>query len=580
MKSKWFCTLLCAILVFGQILTIMAQQAQLPATQQSKIDQRAEPASVQLANQGKLGQQQIEPYIDLPEQNKIELSGIAALLLSEKENGYTDSSVLMPNQSIAAGNGHSLMITQNGAVMASGRGTHGQLGNGERTNSATPVQVKNGDENGLLTDVAAVQGGFLFSLALKEDGTLWTWGNAVGFMTDTGDSHSDIPVQVKDENGRPLTDIFAISAKGAHWLALKNDGTVWSWGGNEFGQLGNGGTEPVYNYAVQVRNADGTPLKDIVAIAAGAYHNLALKADGTVWSWGKNENGQLGNQSTENSSVPIRIDGLEGVAQIAAGEFHSMCMKSDGSVWAWGRNQYGQLGDNTRKNASQPVRVKGENGIGFLGGVTQIAAGYGFSAALLANGCVVTWGHNYAYQLGDGTQQSKNAPVFVQNEVGLGNMLNIEEISAGADTLLIRSANGAAWINGTNTYGAFGDGKMGTFSAFPKRAFSVSGPEYNLNLQGKYVIVTAKRMTDPAKRFMLTYHPSKLRLKYVATQQDAGTLTPGAYGSLQIDSAAAGEIVLGLNMQLPAGKSWSGAIAIFEIEQLTEDDETVSLEVL
>ena len=488
--------------------------------------------------------------------------------------------MITPTVSIAAGNGHSLAMDENGGILASGRGNYGQLGNGVREHSATPVQVKDSTGSASFSDVVAVAAGAGFSLALKEDGTLWTWGVATGFLTSSGDSHSDIPIQVKDEDGQPLTGIVSVSAKGGHWLALKSDGTVWSWGGNESGQLGNGETENVYTHAVQVRNADGTPLEDVAAVAAGAYHSMALKTNGSVWSWGKNENGQLGNQSTENATYPVLVNSVAGVEQIAAGEFHSMCMKSDGSVWAWGRNQYGQLGDNTRNSSLIPVQVKGESGVGFLTGVKQIAAGNGFSAALLSDGRVMTWGHNYAYQLGDGTQQSKNAPVYVLDSMGLGEMENVCELSAGFDTLLLKTEDGNCWINGTNTYGAFGDGKTGTFSALPKRAFYVKAPNHNLTLEGRYLMVTAKRLTDPNKRFKLTYDPSKVQLKSVAAQRSIEALTAGTYGKLTVDSVADGEIVFGLDIDLPAETSWSGAITVFELKPLTEGETTVSLDVI
>ena len=482
---------------------------------------------------------------------------------------------------ISAGNGHSLVIDESGGVLASGRGSHGQLGNGARIDSATPVQVKDAAGTGSFTGAKSVAAGFLYSLALKEDGTLWTWGNATGFMTDTGDNHSDIPVQVVDESGQPLTNIISISAKKEHWLALRGDGTVWAWGRGANGQLGNGETEDVFTHAVQVKNADGTPLTDVIAVSAGGYHSMAKKADGTIWAWGKNENGQLGNGAAADSSVPVQIMGLTGIEQIAAGEFHSMALRADGTIWTWGRNQYGQLGDNTRNSSAVPVQVTGENGFGYLTDVEEIAAGIGYSMALMSDGTLMAWGHNNSYQLGDGTQQSRNAPVEVKDAAGTGALTNVVEFSANNEISMAKTADGKVWIWGMNRYGEFGDGTSGRNSALPVE-FGVEGedPGTSLTLQGSYIVVSAEDMTDPDTRFKLTYDQTKLNLINIAAQKNLSVLTPGTYGRLAVESVADGEIVFGLNLTLENGEKWSGAITVFEAQALTEGETTVSLSVL
>ena len=489
---------------------------------------------------------------------------------------------IIQSSTIAAGNGHSLVIGENGTILASGRGTHGQLGNGARTDSTTPVQVKDAAGTGNFTGAKAVAAGFLFSLALKEDGTLWTWGNATGFMTDTDDHHTDLPIRVKDANGQHLEDIIAISAKKEFWLALRSDGTVWSWGRNESGQLGNGTyNNTCFTNAVQVKNADGTPLTDVIAISAGGAHSMAKKADGTIWAWGKNENGQLGNGATENLPNPVQVTGLTDVAEISAGEFHSMVRKTDGTVWAWGRNQYGQLGDNTRNSSNTPVQVKGKNGFGYLTGVEEIAAGIGYSMALLDDGTLMAWGHNNSYQLGDGTQQSKNAPVEVMDATGTGALADVVEFSANNEISMAKTADGTVWIWGMNRYGEFGDGTSGSYSALPLE-FGVVGedPGTSLTLQGSYIVVSAEDMTDPDTRFKLTYDQTKLNLINIAAQKNLSVLTPGTYGRLVVESVADGEIVFGLNLTLENGEKWSGAITVFEAQALTEGETTVSLSVL
>jgi alpha-tubulin suppressor-like RCC1 family protein len=145
--------------------------------------------------------------------------------------------------------------------------------------------------------------------------------------------------------------VTAIAGGGFHSLALKNDGTVWAWGLNYYGELGNNSTtdSPI---PVQVSN-----LTNMRAIAVFCgFYSLALKNDRTVWAWGNNSKGQLGNNSTTDSHIPVQVSNLTNVIAIAGGYEHSLALKSDGTIWAWGNNFYGQLGNNTTTNSSVPVQ--------------------------------------------------------------------------------------------------------------------------------------------------------------------------------------------------------------------------------
>jgi alpha-tubulin suppressor-like RCC1 family protein len=160
-----------------------------------------------------------------------------------------------------------------------------------------------------------------------------------------------------------LTDIVAVSGGYDHYLALKSDGTVWSWGYNSSGELGDNTTQIRYS-PVQVRGPGGTGyLTGVTAIAAGWYHSLALKNDGTVWGWGDNSSYQLGDNTWSDRYTPIQVLGpggtgtLSGITAIAADYDHSLAYKSDGTIWAWGTNSSGQIGDGTSTDRKTPVQV-------------------------------------------------------------------------------------------------------------------------------------------------------------------------------------------------------------------------------
>ena len=236
---------------------------------------------------------------------------------------------------------------QHATIGAWGNNFFGQLGDGTYTNSSTPVEVSNLDG----ADLKALAGGQGYSLALKSDGTVWAWGlNQHGQLGDGTDTDTTTPVQVRDPTDPTgyLSGVTAIAAGGAHALALKDDSTVWAWGSNTggqeqkiTGQLGND-TYTSTNTPVQVSDLNG-----VEVISAGGSHSLALNEDGTVWAWGYNEFGQLGDGTNTNSSTPVQVSDLDGVEAISSGNAHNLALRDDGTVWAWGSNPYGQLGNGT-----------------------------------------------------------------------------------------------------------------------------------------------------------------------------------------------------------------------------------------
>jgi alpha-tubulin suppressor-like RCC1 family protein len=244
---------------------------------------------------------------------------------------------------------HSLAIKSDGSVWTWGFNGSGQLGDGTTTNRNVPVAV-----NGL-DGVTAITGGYDFSIALNLDHTLRSWGSNQHGQLGTGSAASStIPLTVSG-----MSNVVQVSAGWKHALALKSDGTVWTWGQNFNGELGNG-TSTDSSVPVQVAGLTG-----VIAVSGGDCHSAALKSDATVWAWGCNNtangvgNFEVGDGTGIERHTPVQVVGLTGVIAIAARDYHNIALKADGSVWTWGFNANGQLGDNTTIDRSTPVQVLG-----------------------------------------------------------------------------------------------------------------------------------------------------------------------------------------------------------------------------
>lgn len=305
---------------------------------------------------------------------------------------------------IAAGAAHSLAVLDDGTVVAWGADYAGQLGDGGFQDQVKPVSVQGltgvGCPLGAVSTCVPIAAGVAHSLALRTDGTVQAWGeNNWGQLGNGGATASSIPVGVAALTGM---HVVAIAAGGAHSLALLSDGTVMAWGDNADGQLGLG-------------TADNTPhpaptkipgLSNVVAIAAGDAHSLAVLSGGSVVAWGNGFSGQLGNGATSGSPTPVAVSGLVGVVSVSAGLSHSVALTSSGQVMAWGRNSEGQLGDGTTTNRSAPVAV-----LGLPSGVSSVEAGGLMTLALRSDGKVDAWGDNDLGQLGDGMSSKVPSPV-------------------------------------------------------------------------------------------------------------------------------------------------------------------------
>ncbi|MBI5639560.1 MAG: DUF1566 domain-containing protein [Nitrospirae bacterium] len=235
-----------------------------------------------------------------------------------------------------------------------------------------------------------------------------------------------------------LNDVTKVVAGDEHAVAIKADGSIWAWGRNAEGQLGDGTNEDRI-VPVMVKG-----LWDVVDVAAGIYHTVALRTDGTVWAWGRNYYGQLGDGTIEDRRNPVQIKMLTDVVRVFTGMYHTFALKKDGTVWAWGWNNYGQLGDGTSIDSRTPVQIEK------LTNVAEISAGIHHSVALKKDGSVWAWGWNNFGLLGEETKEDGKTPIQVKGLAG------IVEISSGMYHTVALKSDGTVWAWGKNEFGQLG----------------------------------------------------------------------------------------------------------------------------
>ena len=279
-----------------------------------------------------------------------------------------------------------------------------------------PANFVNAYDMGKVDEYQTISVGTLYTAAIKTDGSLWTWGyNGGGELGDGTTEDKLTPVKIMD-------NVAAVSAGYWHTVAIKTDGSLWTWGYNGGGELGDGTTEDKY-----------TPIKimdNVAAVSAGGSHTVVIKTDGSLWTWGYNWYGQLGGGTMENKLTPVKI--MDNVAAISAGRDHTAAIKTDGSLWTWGYNGGGLLGDGTTEDKSTPVKI--------MDNVAAVSAGDYHTTAIKTDGSLWTWGWT----------SSGSTPIKIMD--------NVAAVSAGNEHTAAIKTDGSLWTWGRNDYGQLGDG--------------------------------------------------------------------------------------------------------------------------
>ena len=344
----------------------------------------------------------------------------------------TSNITLAATPQVTAGDHHTLAIKSDGALWAWGWNEDGELGDGTMVGRHSPVRI------GSDCSWEHVAAGTFHTVATKSNGTLWVWGNNDYYKLGLGYGQGNeeySPVQVGTDSNWEQ-----VAAATFHTVATKSNGTLWAWGWNEDGQLGDG-TWIDRDSPVQIGSASNWE-----QVAAGQAHTVAIKSDGTLWAWGENGYGQLGVVGTTDRPFPVQVGTDSNWEQLAAGAFHTVATKSNGTLWAWGRNDLGQLGDGTTTERHSPVQI------GSASNWEQVAAGQAHTVAIKSDGTLWAWGWNMCGELGDGTTVRRHSPVRI------GSDCNWEQVAAGALHTVATKSNGTLWAWGENGYGQLGDG--------------------------------------------------------------------------------------------------------------------------
>ena len=329
-------------------------------------------------------------------------------------------------EQVSLGEHHSGAITEDGSLWMWGWNIYGQLGDGTTEEKHTPVKV--------MENVKMISLGEYHSGAIKEDGSLWMWGyNVCGQLGDgtTEEKEKLIPVKV-------MENVKSVGLGDFYSGAIKEDGSLWMWGDNGYGQLGDG-TNESKDIPVKI-------MENVKNVSFSDDHSGAIKEDGSLWMWGDNGYGQLGDGTNGTYAArkhsPVKV--MENVKEISLGNAHSGAIKEDGSLWMWGANNKGQLGDGTNEDKNTPVKIM-EN-------VKNVNLGVLCSGAITEDGNLWMWGANDKGQLGDGTNEDKNTPVKF--------MENIKSVNWGAHDSGVIKEDGSLWMWGSNSFGALGNGTI------------------------------------------------------------------------------------------------------------------------
>jgi len=339
---------------------------------------------------------------------------------------------------ISSGQYYTIGLDKNGQVWGWGYNIYGQIGDNTTVYKYTPVSIL-----GAKKTFCKITTGYNFTSGIDNNGQVWSWGyNNFGQLGDNSIPISRItPVSIL--GAKKTFCKISVGTNNNYTTGIDNYGLIWGWGYNNFGQLGDN-NRTQRNTPVSISGAK----KTFCIISNGNNHSVGIDKNGQVWCWGLDNFGQLGNNSVINKCTPVSISGVKKTfCNISSGIHHTIVIDHIGQVWSWGYNINGQIGDNTVTNRCTPVSILGSKKT-----FCNISSGQYFAIGLDKNGQVWGWGYNSKGQIGDNTVTSRRTPVSI-----LGSLKTFCNIIAGASHTIGIDNNGQVWSWGNNNTGQLGD---------------------------------------------------------------------------------------------------------------------------
>ena len=377
---------------------------------------------------------------------------------------------------VGAGQSFAVVLRPDGTLLAWGYNGNGQLGNGTSTSRLLPASVAAPASAALGTAWTSVVVGWSHALARRSDNTLWGWGyNVDGQLGDGTVTARPSPVLVPTPTGAAVGTTWGPISTNTHTLALRSDNSLWAWGANFSGQLGDGTTTARLSAIAVATPMGAAPGTTWTKAEVGREHSLALRSDGTLWAWGDNRYGMLGDGTSTPKRTPALVPTPAGAAagttwtDMAAGYYFSLALRSDGTLWAWGENVYGELGTGSLSRSLVPVVVVTPTTAGAGTRWTRVVASENHTVALRSDGSLWAWGYNFHGQLGNNTTLSRSTPV---REITNSTWSQIA--TCQSHTMAVRAGTGAVFATGSNFYGQLGNGNTTNSLVFLASAASVT----------------------------------------------------------------------------------------------------------
>ncbi len=344
-------------------------------------------------------------------------------LMGDSSGGGSSSGVVSTGvNKLSMGANHSAVITEDGNLYTWGNNGYGQLGNGTKISSVTPIKI--------MDNVASVSLSNYHSAAITRDGSLYTWGhNGYSQLGNGTKTDSATPIKIMD-------NISTVSLGRYHSAAITKDGSLYIWGRNNYGQLGDGTTTD--------RLKPKKIMDNVELVSLGEEHSAAVTKDGSLYTWGENYKGKLGNGTTTNSTKPIKI--MDNIAILGFGNGHSAAITKEGALYLWGLNNSGQLGNGTTTDSTRPIKI--------MDNVATVSLGGNFSAAITKDGTLYTWGVNSYGELGNGTRTDSTKPIKIMD--------NVATVSVRATHSAAITKDGTLYTWGENSSGQLGNGTTTT----------------------------------------------------------------------------------------------------------------------